>query len=551
MSSAKQPIRRSTRNSRRPETPESSSSSSSSSSSEDSPPARRVQLGSVEGSDGETLRIGDRNRVATDSSDDSRARSLSPLPSVPRQRPAPQKRKEAAVDKSAKRKKQSGVIPNYSDLHSRRDDAERDIVIDERIFDSLLRDTPREFQDANKPPSAPRIPAHKLSEMMTWEAMQVMSELEARTKDWYTMVQLVAGLAQVKASSLIVYVPPEPSTHAEAEDEFVEDTATTAADRALAALSAPETPAREEYMGGPMGAPGIPIVPYVPGPILGRSSIPADAFERAAGTLLPPQTIDQVDSALFAAGQSIFTAIPDLPKSGARFGSLRRERAARAPPTPAYAGTDNSPAAVAKNQRVRVRAAEARTWVASAVATGVYRLSPSYTAARDTAHMLITSRAPRLADVELRFFIRDAATNTAQHRVRIQFAGLIVARYNMARHMANRSAKLATDAQNVARDAEEIIRWFVLRITFDHSTQTFYDAGSNGYGSGRAPPIELPRTKRRDGNPYAFCDPHSPLPLAEAWQQPALYNPLLFTPGTLLNRNFLHFAKETSDFGCS
>lgn len=447
----------------------------------------------------------------------------------------------------AVRTMQSGVrIPHYNDTPelARLDPTERDIVIDTNQFESLLRDSPAEYQDANKPPHAPRLPPSKLAEMMTWEAMQVFSELEVRQQDWYSMVVLVAGLVQAKLSSLLVYVPTTETSGGGGDsisvraprrgddDGPVAGVGASEIDRALSALTG-MTPFRDPSVLAPPPPP--PPVPAPPPPAAGGGAPPLpfvpDPFAdepRDGNAPLPPMSGEEIQEVLFAAvEEAVAEAVPQVAQSGARWRNFRKQAAANAPPQPYYVN-DPSQAARALNQSVRQQAQAARAWVGRSVATGVYYLAPAYTAMRDSAHMHIGSRAPQLADVELRYFIRNARTGTVQQRVRVQFARLIADLFNLARHNANRSAKLATDARNLSRSAEETVRWFAARISFDPGSEQFHDNQATSYRpqmAGRVPAIAMPPGKCK---PYEFCDPHSLL-----FPEASCTNPLLYVPGTL------------------
>lgn len=429
-----------------------------------------------------------------------------------------------------KKTMQSGArIPGYNDTPAlaQIDDAERDVVIDQRAFGSLLKDSPGEYQDANKPPWAPRLPAYHLKELMTWEAIEVFTQLQHQKEDWYKLVRDVAGLVHIKESAFIRFVPATQSTEAVAptqsrvRGDFGIEQPTAGATELTAALRGMVgvTPARGP---GFFGSAGTDFV-AVDGDDNDNLQAGADA------NLLQPLTREQIQRALVRNVQSVIrdpsrggqtvqsgaSAKRAFVSSGARFDNFRKRARADAPPTPAYVnGPTDEDRKV--NQLFRAQTAAAQTWVSRSVATGVFYLSPTYTAARDSAHVYIISRAPHLADVKLRYFARDDPEDNIQKQVRFQFAGLIADIYNMTRHNSNRSAKLATDAKNIAESAEDKLRWFITRVRF--SGEAFYFSGATEYAEVRAPPsravISLPPANN-------FCDPRS------------LVNPLLYVPGTI------------------
>jgi hypothetical protein len=387
-----------------------------------------------------------------------------------------------------------------------------------------------------------------LAELKTWEAIRVYDELELRTNDWYTLAILVAGFTREKVSALVIFMPIESVTAEEGgrptrssvTGDFAGvagDVGATGLDRSFTSLVA-QTPDRSGHFGGPVGA-GAGAPPYIPGIELGRGPRVEDEDVepvRPPGPLLGPQSHDQIDAALLNAAETIIAEREiTLARSGAtvvQSGATSRtaflkQQEARAPGKPAYT-TDDTPAARAMNQSVRALAASSRVWVSRGVATGVYYLSPGYTAARASAHMHIASRAPHLRGVKLEYFARDGPSDSAQYRIRVQFARLIGEMYNLVRQNSNRSAKLASDTRNISRSAEEILRWFVALVQYDEYTNSFTDSGPTRRDNRlEMIPFEAPGKRC---NPYALCDPHSPL----KWMQPAYCNPLLFVPGTLM-----------------
>ncbi len=437
--------------------------------------------------------------------------------------------------------RQTGArIQNYNDtaeLADRRE-SERDVVIDEKLFDTLLKDTPGEYQNANKPPWAPRLPPHILAELQTWEAIEVLSELEQRKKDWYTMVEKVAGLLFLPVSSLVRFVPTTQSSDAVAPSRSAVsgnyggggdlESGPATADRALAALTG-FTPAR-------------PVEPDEPMPFFGAAAgggggggLPPEPDPRRdeedGNVLLEPLETGQLNSVLFSIVESVFQEDvardgPQIAQSGARQQELRKAAEARAPERPYYAGDVNTDEARLLNQRVRSQAALARAWVGRSLATGVFYLAPEYTAARDAAYADILSRAPQLGEAQLYHFIRNGpTTNSVQSLVRQRFARMIQHTYNLARHNSGRAAKLAGDAANISRAAEDTLRWFASKVAFDDGEFSELQQQQRSVG-GRFAPIFLPPVRSDSRQP--LFDPRS--------DQPALLNPLLYTPGTMLNR---------------
>lgn len=187
---------------------------------------------------------------------------------------------------------------------------------------------------------------------------------------------------------------------------------------------------------------------------------------------LLPQSEGQIDDALlFATQYALGTA--DLPRSGARFSDLRE---ARRVPAEWYE-RDRSQQAYDLNAVVRGAGARGRSWVARPLATGVFFFNQNYLSARNKAYTQITSRADHLANVSMHFFARPGRSGTVQFRVFDSFGELIAEMYRLARHNSNTSAKLASDAQNIAGAIESITRLFVTRITFDARTCQFHDTG--------------------------------------------------------------------------
>jgi len=437
---------------------------------------------------------------------------------------------------------QSGAAPirNYNDTPQRsaRADADRNVVIDGELFDSLRYDSAREFQDANRPPWAAPVNDKQLNQLMTWESLEVMSELEQRTKDWYTLALMVAGLVQVKAEAFVVFRPkrgPQPTRQS-----------------VLGGYALPKyarAPAREPELRVP--EPQAPVERPAPEPTEDDVQSALDAIDQAGGltdsfddeTVLAPQQPPtrpgtpaaepgrQVPATPALGDQSLGGARSIFTK--ARFPQFRRQQqqqaaAAQAQVPMAFYSrgfvpeSDSTP--ISRNQ-----IANAAPWASRSLATGVFFLAPEYTAARDTAHMLIVSRADHLASVELAEFVRDGSSASVQHRVRVQFARLIAHMYNIAKHNANRSSKLAHDMANYTAGAEQIVLWFVKRINYEPRSRTFSDAGTR-YAR------DHQRLGPMNATVGAFTQTRSDDRLQIYGTKPVIpLDPLLYTPGTLLS----------------
>lgn len=440
---------------------------------------------------------------------------------------------------------QTGVkIPGYNDTAelAQIDDAERNVVVDQRALDTLVNGTPAQYQAENKPPWAPRLPAYNLSELMTWEAIAVFTTLDLEKEDWYWMVKYVAGQVHVKVDAFVRFNPtdhtgPVSRTGTAAAGGFP-DTAPSGPSemsRALANMVG-ATPARLPGLFGNEGT-GLPIEPLPP---LAQPAQPSGGDRDVA-----PQSLAQIDNTFINVVEAVLSdpsrvgqvmragkrpaAAPEVVQSGGRFEEFRKRARARAPPTPFYVnGTSESDRVLGQTFRAATAAA-AQTWATRAVATGVYYLAPVYTSARDRAHALILSRARQLAHVKLQYFIRAGDQNDLlQKQVRVQFGGLVADLYNEARHNSDRSAKLATDARNFTRGGEDKIRWFMTRVNFFNGR--FVDSGLTSYAelqpSERREVIHLPPSSGR----CVPCDPHSLV--ATLGYPPGLCNPLLYVPGT-------------------
>jgi hypothetical protein len=169
-------------------------------------------------------------------------------------------------------------------------------------------------------------------------------------------------------------------------------------------------------------------------------------------------------------------------RSGARFADFRARARLAEPAEPFYARGE-TPAALARASADRSGAASAQTWVQPA--TGVVYLAPAYTAARDTAHAFLSSRADHLAPVPIGMFIRDAPSGSVQKLVRSHFGRLIATFYNIGKDESNRSSKFAHDMRNLTAEANTLLAFFSNRITFDPRTEEFHDTGRAGALSNR------------------------------------------------------------------
>lgn len=188
--------------------------------------------------------------------------------------------------------------------------------------------------------------------------------------------------------------------------------------------------------------------------------------------LLSAQTEGQIDDALLFATQNALGGV-ELARSGARFADVRK---AKHVPAEWYE-RDPRQQAYEINATVRGAGARARSWIGRPLATGVFFFNQNYLSARNKAYTQITSRADHLANVSMHYFARPGRSGTVQFRVFDSFGELIAEMYRLARHNSNTSAKLASDAVNIAGAIEELTRLFVTRITFDARTCQFRDTG--------------------------------------------------------------------------
>jgi hypothetical protein len=146
-------------------------------------------------------------------------------------------------------------IPNYrADVP----DVERDVVIDRDQFRSLQNDSAFEYQDANKPPWAPRVPREMIDKVRTWELQEVLSELDVRRNPWYMLAITLAGKLHLSPNALIVLGPQSASAQAVAPTRAQQTqplagvqnaVGATNIDFDLAALTQ-MTPLREDGRGG-------------------------------------------------------------------------------------------------------------------------------------------------------------------------------------------------------------------------------------------------------------------------------------------------------------
>lgn len=199
--------------------------------------------------------------------------------------------------------------------------------------------------------------------------------------------------------------------------------------------------------------------------------------------LLNPQSEGQIDDALLFATQNALGGV-EMARSGARFADFRAARRVVAP----WYERDRSSQAAAINQTVRAEGARARSWISRPLATGVFFFNQSYLSARNKAYTQITSRADHLASVSMHHFARPGRSGTVQFRVFDSFGELIAEMYRLARHNSNNSAKLASDAANIAGAIEQLTQLFVTRITFDRRTCEFHDTGVTGALQRYGPP---------------------------------------------------------------
>jgi len=412
-------------------------------------------------------------------------------------------------------------------------DAERNVVIDRERFDSLRYDAPREFQDANRPPWAAPLADKQLQQLMTWESLEVMSELEHRSHDWYTLALMVAGLVQVKPEAFVVFRPRYGT-------QPTRQSILGGYPLPYAARERPQAPTSRRAPPQPAPTPTAPTSEDDVARALdeldrsaqvgGTDSVDEQSAQAQSGPATPLAPLNPIPETPGMAEQtegarSIF--------SRARFPQFRREQRSAPPPLPDdglpfYARgfvPESAPSAPARNE-----IAAALPWASRSIATGVVFLAPEYTAARDSAHMLVVSRADRLADVALGDFVRRGDSASVQHRVRVQFARLIAHMYNIAKHNANRSSKLAHDMANYTAGAEQIVQWFVNRIDYEPRSRTFSDTGAQN-ARDRRPLARFGGSGFVGDAARARSDDSTRV---YGSRSGAAVDPLLYTPGTLL-----------------
>jgi len=404
-------------------------------------------------------------------------------------------------------------------------DVERDVVIEPAQFRSLREDSAFEYQDANKPPWAQRVPREMIDKVRTWELQEVLSELDARKHDWYRLATTVAGKLQVSTDALIVLGPQSASASA-VQPTRAQRSANLPIAGTQSSLGASNisrdlaslvgiTPLRQDAFGGadaptqttdlsrqfelfrqgqqqqqqqapPVGGSTLlpPLTPSRP-PTVQRPSDTATLDDLLAQLDTPQQTAatdGSLDETLLLQTQIALDTQGNLPQSGARttLPSQARYRALREArrEKPAYYERDNSEQSRIISQTVRAEGARGRSWISRPLATGVFFLNPNYVSARDGAYSLIVGRADQLAGVEMRFFARQARSGTVQFLVRDQFAKLIAQEYRLATHGRSGSSKLASDARNFADSAEAIVQFFVNRIDWDAKRKQFTDTGA-------------------------------------------------------------------------
>jgi len=513
--------------------------------------------------------------------------------------------KQAVIDEQRARRIQSrgilddlrrGEIPFYD---PKQNDSSRTVVIDEPAFRSLHDDSAFEFQDANKPPWAPSLPANMLNKIRTWHVLETLTELGERTKPWYTMVSLVAGFLKTDVDQLVVPAPRTASNNAvqptrnsvrgsifgrggpdgdggggggggggssqvgltggmgdananqntvlrdednfnayESADIIIEgqpkkrgkglaDDLAPAAPPGGPPAGAPPPPgptpeerarlaseaerlaieraARDfrRAMGledeapppppggaAPPPPPGGGVPPPPPGgaappPPGGGVPPPPPGGAAPPGGGVPPPPGAEASARAAADYYDAFAsgaAGIETTNSRGRFRDLRNDRR-----DTAWYETSLKKDAIETNRLLRAAGAQAQQWATRPVATGIYYLNNNYVAARDEAFMLITSRASHLANTPLDAFIAEDPSDNVQIRVRIQFAKLIATLYNFHRYNSNRFSKLASDAGNLVAQTEDIVRYFVNRITYSAQNKRFQDTGFEG-AVNRQPP---------------------------------------------------------------
>lgn len=445
---------------------------------------------------------------------------------------------------------QRGEIPFYD---AEQNDAARTVVIDRPTFESFREDTAFEFQDANRMPWAPSLPPNMMNKIRTWQLLETLTELDQRTKPWYTMVSLVAGFLKTDVDQLVVPAPSTASvaaarpTRSNVLGSAFADTGASqvglTGGAASIGLSKKQTPFRFDFEEGEFDAAKGPFEPgggladddddneapaqrkkrrdrerarFAPdGPAAGGGGAPEkEAPEQPLGasTRVDRLAMKDVDDGAPKAppvardgdapltGAEVSRLMIDRAietegtrvRSRARFAELRNDRR-----DVAWYEVSKDPKTLALNQELRAAGAQAQQWITRPVATGIYYLNNNYVAARDEAFTLITSSADHLANVPIEAFIADDQRDSVQIRVRTLFAKLIATLFNFHRHNTSRFTKLAQDAANLTAQSHEVVRHFATRITYDPLRRRFLDTGAAGATNRQHPwerrPLGVPR----------------------------------------------------------
>lgn len=460
-----------------------------------------------------------------------RANRPSARPATAEQIVEQQRTKRSSVH-AALRSLQRGVIPGYDDTHEPGgeppDDTERGVVIDRTAFNSLLNDSGEEYQAGNRPTWAPRVPNDVVEKIKTWIAMDTLSELQLRSKSWYSFMVLVAGAVRLPISALVIIGPqtasaqavrPTSTTVGAAPVAYGESMAIGAGGTSDAMLrsSTTLTPFRPGDMGmasgvadvapagGSMGFGSFGMGAAAPSSLAALAAQQRDRLEQqrrqasrmeqyfdSAPSAPPIEPVLSDNDAIYRAFDAIINGVPPsqsppLPDpritpgstpgpsrtifTDARFKDLRKQ--AEAQRTPAWYESSSTPEAAAASMRAREAGARALPWINRSVATGIYYLNPFIVTAREFGYTNVTTRASHLSHVAPRHFMDDVPSDAVQRRVRAMFAKVVAAEFNMLRHNSANTAKLASDAANIAAESDNAIEWFVNRITFNSSSGRF------------------------------------------------------------------------------
>lgn len=425
-----------------------------------------------------------------------------------------------------------GEIPFYD---AGKDDAARNVIIDQPVFTALHQDSAFEFQDANRMPWVPRAPNAVVDRVRNWHVVETLRELDQRKKPWYTMVSLVAGFLKVDVDQLVVPAPSTASANAARPTRSSvrgvgfgggDDGGGGGASQvgltggaATTALAGNTTLFRDDGgfndgFGSAMAvAQSTGLVPESSVPALGARepisvpSIRPSPLGRPAASVGPASGPSAGTGASATTGAGSGGAASAAAAEAAPSGSgaptrpltLEEQVTARVDLTDAqmqtfsrgqfadfrdarrntqWYETSNQEAALKLSRDLRVAGAQAQAWITRPVATGIYYLNNNYVAARDEAWMLITSRADQLSAVPIEAFIGEDERDPVQARVRIQFAKLIATLFNFHRYNSSRFVKLAHDAANHAAQSTDILTYFVNRITYNAHTGRFADTGA-------------------------------------------------------------------------